>query len=87
MKYTVSMASWYGNQWHLDLSTESPLMDEAAVIAEGRKLAAMNAMPLYTEYVDGVAGRVMIEYDNHLEPAFAEMVAPRPMAVVEQVAA
>ena len=87
MKYTVSMATWYKGQWHLDLNTESSLMGEAAVIAEGRKLTAMGAMPLYTEYVNGIAGRVMVEYDGHLEPAFAEMVAPRPMATVKQMAA
>lgn len=70
MGYTVSMATYYLNSWHKDPSTESAIMDEQSVIIEGRKLAAMGAFPLYTQYVDGVAMRDMVEYNGKLEFAF-----------------
>lgn len=86
MKYTVSMATWYGGQWHLDLATESDKMNEQAIIKAGRELSEMGAMVLYTEYKDGFPNRVMIEFNGHLEPAFAEMIAPCKQTT-EQIAA
>ena len=86
MKYTVSMATWYGGQWHLDPATESDKMDEQAIIKAGRELSEMGAMALYTEYKNGFPGRVMVEFNGHLEPAFAEMIAHHKQTI-EQIAA
>ena len=74
MKYTASLAIWYNGQWHLDPTTETPQMDECEAIIAGHNLSEA-ALIIYREYKNGVAGRAMIEYNGHLEPAFAEMVA------------
>ncbi len=69
-QYTVGMATYYNGDWHIDHSTEIELTTVVNAIAEGRKLAALGAFPLYTEFVDGERGRKMLEYDGHLEYAF-----------------
>lgn len=74
MKYTASLAIWYNGQWHLDPTTETLQMDEREAIIAGHNLSEA-ALIIYREYKNGVAGRAMIEYNGHLEPAFAEMVA------------
>lgn len=74
MKYTASLATWYNNQWHLDPTTETPQMNEQEAIAAGHAFAGIDIV-IYREYKNGIAGRAMIEYDGHLEPAFTEMVA------------
>jgi hypothetical protein len=74
MKYTASLATWHNNQWHLDPTTETSQMNEQEVIAAGHAFAGIN-MVIYREYENDIAGRAMIEYNGHLEPAFAKMVA------------
>lgn len=73
-KYTASTATFYGGKWHLDPSTESAPMSETEAITAGHRFTGI-VMVIYREYVNGVAGRAMLEYDGHLEPAFAAMVA------------
>jgi hypothetical protein len=80
------MATWYDGQWHLDPTTESDKMDEQAVIRAGHELSEMGATVFYTEYKNNFPGRIMIEFNGHLEPAFAEMIAPRKQAI-KQIAA
>lgn len=86
MKYTVSMATWYDGQWNLDLETESNQMDEQTVIRAGHRLSEMGAMPLYTEYMNNIPGRVMIEFNGHLEPTCIEMIAPRKQNIKQMAA-
>ena len=74
MKYTASLATWYNSQWHLDPTTETAPMDEQEAILAGRAFTE-TVMVIYREYQNGIAGRVMVEYNGRLEPAFAEMVA------------
>ena len=74
MKYTANLATWYNNQWHLDPATETPQMNEQEAIAAGHTFTGI-VMVIYREYKNGIAGRAMIEYNGHLEPAFAEMIA------------
>lgn len=69
-KYTVAMATYYNNSQHLDYSTESNVMSEIEVIHAGHELANRGAFPLYTEYVDGIRGRILIEDNAHLVMAF-----------------
>lgn len=83
MKYTVGMATWYGEQWHEDTTTTTELMSESEVLVEGHKLASMGAFPLYRDENEVP----MIEFQGRLEPAFAEMVAPRKkVALIERAA-
>jgi hypothetical protein len=75
MKYTASLATWYGGQWHLDPSTESAPADEQTAISIGHKIAFPGGLVLYIEYKANKPGRKMIEYQGHLEPASADMIA------------
>lgn len=74
-KYTASLATWYGGLWHIDPTTESDRVSEQAAISIGHKIAFSGALVLYAEYESGKLVRMMIEYQGHLEPAFADMIA------------
>lgn len=73
-KYTANMATWYENQWHLDSSTETAQMNELEAIIAGHQFIGA-IMVIYREYIDGIAGRAMVEYNGRLEPVFAEIIA------------
>ena len=75
MKYTVSIATFYGGKWHIDRTSESAPMSEQEAIEAGRIIAALGTFMLYTEYINGIAGRIMIDDGHGLKPAFVEMIA------------
>ena len=68
--YTVAMATYYNNTWHVDAATESAHMTERAVIMCGRELASRGAFPLYMEYVNNEMVHYMVEYNGSLECAY-----------------
>lgn len=68
--YTVAMATFYNSEWHIDRNTESVMMDATSVIEEGHKLAALGAVPFYTEYINGKRSGIMVEGPTGLEYAF-----------------
>lgn len=68
--YTVAMATYYSNTWHIDHSTESAHMSEHDVIVCGRAMAKNGAFTLYTEYVNGTKNNYMVEYNGSLECAY-----------------
>lgn len=68
--YTVAMATFYDSKWHIDRNTESVMMDATSVIEEGHKLAALGAVPFYTEYINDKRSSIMVEGPTGLEYAF-----------------
>ena len=68
--FTVGLATFYSGTWHIDPSTETPIMSEQNAIMRGHELVSIGGFPLYTEYIDGIKMHTMIEFNGHLELAF-----------------
>ena len=68
--YTVAIATWYCDSWHVDNSTMSGFVTEREAVNISQQWRKRGGFPLCMEYQNGIETRVLIEFEGKLTAAF-----------------